>query len=109
MARVLRIDWKRLPSEWLLRSTLTLRTSQENRAVLQILATYVIFRLQRHKELKLNDYYDFFRRARWKLETRNNRTKLVGKLSQCHAGRRVSEGSRGCCEPRSGHECQPPQ
>jgi len=32
-----------------------------------------------HRELMLNDYCDFLCRARWKLENRNSRAKLVGK------------------------------
>ena len=78
MALMLRIDWKRLPCEWLLRPTLTLWPLQKHRAVLWVLATYVTCRLQRHRELTLNDFHDFLRRARWKLENRNNRAKLVG-------------------------------
>jgi len=52
---------------------------QKHSAVLWMLAAYVTRRLQRHRQLTLSEYYDFLRCARLKLETRNNRAKLVGK------------------------------
>ena len=78
IATILRTDWRRIPEDWLMRPTIKLWPPKRHRAVLWMLATYVRYCTQRHRELMLSDYYDFLRRSRWKMDTRTNRDKLVG-------------------------------
>ena len=78
IATILRTDWRRIPTEWLLRPTIKLWPPKRHRAVLWMLAIYVMYCMQRQRDMLRSDYYDFLRRSRWKTYTRTNRDNLVG-------------------------------
>jgi hypothetical protein len=78
VAMILRTDWRRIPSDWLLRRDFKLWPPKRHRAVVWILANFVVFRLQAGRAQTLLDYYDFLRRTRWKLEHPGSRSRSVG-------------------------------
>jgi hypothetical protein len=77
IAQNLRTDWRRIPSDWLHRPSFKLWPPPPHRAILWLLANFVSFRLQTRRTLTHVEYYDFLRRARWKINMRN-RGNLVG-------------------------------
>jgi hypothetical protein len=78
LAMILRMDWRRIPLDWLIRPDFQLWPPKRHRAVLWILANFVIYRLQEERTQSLLDYYDFLRRTHWKLEQLGSRSKNVG-------------------------------
>ena len=78
IAIILRTDWRTIHADWLIRPTLKLWPPKRHRAVLWMLAMYIMYCMQRHRELLGQDYYEFLRRARWKTDKRTDRDKLVG-------------------------------
>jgi hypothetical protein len=78
IAIMLRIDWRNIPSDWLLRSSFKLWPPPRYRAVLWLLDNFVVFRLNTRRTLTQIEYYDFLLRARWKIYTTGNRAKHVG-------------------------------
>ena len=77
IATMLRTDWRRIPSDWLLRPSFKLWPPPRRRAVLWLLANFVNFRLQIRRTLTQIEFCDFLRRARWKKNAKDNRAKLV--------------------------------
>jgi hypothetical protein len=51
---------------------------KRNRAVLWFLTTYVTYRLQKGHIQTLEEYHDFLRRSRWKMEQKGTLDKYVG-------------------------------
>ena len=51
---------------------------ERHRAILWVVANVVIFRIQQHTNLILNDYMDFLLRSRWKLMRHKGGRDLVG-------------------------------
>jgi hypothetical protein len=50
----------------------------QSKAVLWMLAQLTEFRLQREKVLTIQDYFDFLKRAKWKLDQQHKRQLKVG-------------------------------
>ena len=78
IAQMLRTDWRRIPSDWLIRPLFKIWPPPRHHALLWLLANFVTFRLQTRRTLTHIEYYDFLPRARWKLDAMSNRGKLVG-------------------------------
>jgi len=78
IAIILRTDWRTTHANWLIHPTIKLWPPKRHRAVLCMLAMYVMYCMQRHRELLQNGYNDFLRRARWKKDKSTDRDKLVG-------------------------------
>ena len=55
LARLLNTDRRRIPEDWLLRPTLNLRPTKLQRAVLWILANFIMYRLQQRRTPSLQD------------------------------------------------------
>ena len=55
VATMLRTDWRRIPAEWLMRPTIKLWPPKRHRAVLWMLATYVMYCMQRQRDLLRSD------------------------------------------------------
>jgi hypothetical protein len=64
--------------EWLLCPDLHLWPPKRHHAVLWILAHLALYRTKQDRSLTMNDYLDFVRRPKWKLDNLSNRTSLVG-------------------------------
>jgi len=67
-ATILRTTMRHMLDGWLLRPTLNIWPPKRRRAVLWILAKFVAYRLQQRQMLTCHDYYEFLRRAKWKLQ-----------------------------------------
>jgi hypothetical protein len=78
-ALILRTDWRRISAGWMLQPSLKLWPQQKHRAVLWLLAKFVLYRLQTRRTPIFTDYYDFLCRVRWKIDRVRNREKCVGK------------------------------
>jgi hypothetical protein len=81
-ATILRLDERNIPEEWLIRSDFRIWPPKRNCAVLWFLIHLVVYRTKQDPSLTMNDYLDFMRRSKWKLDTRANRTSLVGNYLQ---------------------------
>ena len=57
---------------------LTYGPPKRRRAILWILASFVAYRLQRRQMLTCQDYYEFIRRAKWKLQQTTRWHESVG-------------------------------
>jgi len=75
---ILRTDPRRLLAAWLLRPDLKLWPPTRHCAVLWVLTNFVIYRLQQWRTLMLPDYFDFLRRAIWKIYNTNSRSTCLG-------------------------------
>ena len=78
LATILRTTVRHIPDGWLLRTTLNIWPPKRRRAVLWILANFVAYRLQQRQMLTCQDYYDFLRRAKWKLHQTTRWHESVG-------------------------------
>jgi len=78
LATILWANMRHIPDVWLLRPTLSLWPPKRRRAVLWILAHFVLYRLQQRHTLTRHDYYDFLRRAKWKLQQATRWHERVG-------------------------------
>jgi len=77
-AIILRTTVRHTPDDWLLRPTFKIWPPKRRRAVLWILANFVAYRLQQRQMLTCQDYYDFLRRAKWKLQQTTRWHERVG-------------------------------
>ena len=79
LARILRPTWRQIPDGWILRPYFSLWTPQKTTGGKWLLAYFVAFRLQQRDRKTRQDYYDFLRRAKWKLKqtTRWNENERV--------------------------------
>ena len=77
MALFLRVDPRRIPEEWLYRPQFRLWPKQKHMATLWMLASFITFRMCRTQKMSMQDYIDFLRRSRWKLNQHRNRQTLV--------------------------------
>ena len=68
LARILRNTWRQTPDGWIMRPDFTLWPPKRRRAVLWLLANFVAFWLQQRDRMTRQDYCDFLRRAKWKLQ-----------------------------------------
>jgi hypothetical protein len=91
LAKIARTNVGCIPDELPLCRTLNIGPPKRRRAALWILANFVAFRLQQRQRLTGNDYHDFLRRARWKLQHRKRWKERVGDyldvLGEEHIGR----------------------
>jgi hypothetical protein len=78
LATILQIDVRNIQYSWLLRPDLSLRPHKQRRAVLWTLANFVACRLQQQHKLTEHDYYNFLKRAKWKLQKGKRWQKSVG-------------------------------
>jgi hypothetical protein len=78
IAMILRTDWRRISSDWLLRPDCQLWPPKLHRAVLWILANFVAFCLQTGRTQTIRDYYDYLCRTRWNLEHHGLQSRSVG-------------------------------
>ena len=81
IATILRTDPRPMPAECLLRPDLKLWPPKCHGAVLWTIANFVVYHLQQRQTLTLNDYFDFLRRAKWKINNTKSRD-TCGKLSK---------------------------
>ena len=78
LAIMLRTEPRWVPDEWLLRPYFTLWPPQRQRAVLWVLAHFVIFRSQLERNQTFQNYIDFLWRSKWNLYRKRNRITQVG-------------------------------
>jgi hypothetical protein len=78
LARMMRTCPTHIPDDWILRPHFNIWLSQKHRAILWLLVNIVIFRMEQHSNLTLQDYIDFLHRTRWKLMRNKNGRSLVG-------------------------------
>jgi hypothetical protein len=79
IAIMLRTNKKNIPDEWPLRPTVNLWPPQRQRAVLWTLAQFTEYRSRQQRKLTTQDYFDFLRRAKWKLDgKRKHKKQTVG-------------------------------
>jgi len=78
LATVLRTKMRLIPDGWLVRPTLSIWPPKGRRAVLWILANFVAYRLHQRHTLTCHDYYNFLRRAKWKLQQATRWHERVG-------------------------------
>jgi hypothetical protein len=78
LATILQTDVRSIQDAWLLRPAFIIRLPKRRRAVLWSLANSVVCRLQQQHKLNQHDYYDFLKRAKWKLQKRKRWQKSVG-------------------------------
>jgi len=77
-ARMLRTIPARISDEWILRSQFTIWPSKRHRAILWVIANFVIFRIQQHTSLTFHEFMDFLHRSGWKLIRHKGGWNLVG-------------------------------
>jgi len=78
LATILRTNMRHIPDGWPLRLTLSIWPPKRRRAVLWILANFVAYCLQQRHTLTCHDYYNFLRRAKWKLQQATRWQERVG-------------------------------
>jgi hypothetical protein len=78
IALLLRLYPRWIPEDWFLRPQFGYWPPQDHRAVLWVLANFVVFRLQQERTLTSQDYLDFLRRSKWKLYQTRNRIAQLG-------------------------------
>ena len=77
IARMLRTSPSNITQDWLLRPQFCLWSPQRQRAVMWLLSRHVIYRSSRHQSSSSQDYLDFLRRSRWKMNQQSSKPKLV--------------------------------
>jgi hypothetical protein len=78
IAIILRTAWKNILPEWLERPDFHQWPPKRNRAVLWFLTCYVSYRLNKGHAQTLEEYHDYLRRTRWKMEQTGTLNKYVG-------------------------------
>jgi hypothetical protein len=78
IAVILRENTTYIPVELLLRPDFHIWPRQKHRAVLWLIAHNALYRSRRDHTLKMHDYLDFMRRAKWKIDNQSNRSRLAG-------------------------------
>jgi hypothetical protein len=78
MAMIMRIDPRYMPKEWEVRPYFRLWPPKKHRTILWIIATVVLYRGQRRRELTHIDFMDFLRRHKWKMYQHPKRGEQVG-------------------------------
>jgi hypothetical protein len=78
VAAMLRMDPRWINEEWLYRPQFCSWLKQRQKAVLWLLAQLTEFRFQREKGLTIQDYFDFLKRAKWKLDQQHKRQLKIG-------------------------------
>jgi hypothetical protein len=78
LARILRTTGRRIPDAWLLRLDFSIWPPKRQREVLWLFANFVEFRMQRRDTLNSQDYYEFLRRGKWKLQQATRWNERVG-------------------------------
>jgi endonuclease/exonuclease/phosphatase family metal-dependent hydrolase len=78
IAIIMRIDPRYIPKEWVVRPNFRLWPPKKHRAILWTIATLVLYRGQRRRELTNIDFMDFLRRQKWKTYQNPKRGEQVG-------------------------------
>jgi hypothetical protein len=65
---MLRMNHNYILQEWMLRSAFHHWSAQRKAAILCLLAHLVHYRLQAYRRPSLQDYMDFIKRSRWKIQ-----------------------------------------
>jgi hypothetical protein len=78
LAAILRTDVGNIPETWLLQPDFLLWPPKRRRAVLWIIAHMAVYRTEKERSLNMNDYLEFMRLAKWKMNSRPSRNPLVG-------------------------------
>jgi hypothetical protein len=78
IAMMLRVNPQHVPFTWLLFPAMHIWPPPRHNAIIWVLGHMISFSLQEHPKLDLQDYIDFLRRSRWKMDRWSQRTKVYG-------------------------------